>query len=91
MHAAAKAGFLEMGKDIGVEELSLYQPHQVRKKNVAYDRLQGLKDAGGLVPTVTNLRIQALAESMPASVRSEEREGTKVRVERGDASEETPA
>lgn len=88
--AAAEAGFLTLGDDLVPDEMSAYQPHQARKKYAAYDRHQGLGDAGRIVPQTQGLRLAELAEEMPESYRQYQRGGTQRRVEQGKATEPTP-
>ena len=90
IQAAEQAGYLSVEHDLTIEDLDLFQPHQVRKKYAAFDRIQGLADVGGLAPEVDGLRIQALAETRPAEEREQARTGTRLRVENGNAAEATP-
>ena len=90
LKAAADAGFLTIEKDIGVDEMSCYQPHQVRKKYTAHDRFEGLRDEGRIVPVTSRLRIAELAAELPGNVRRQQREGTRKRVSEGKATEPTP-
>ena len=91
LNAATEAGYLVLGTDLVPDELSAYQPHQVRKKYAVYDRFLGLNDVGRIVPKTHRLRIKALASDMVASSRSYQREGTQKRVVEGKASEDTPS
>jgi coenzyme F420 hydrogenase subunit beta len=88
--AAAADDVLTLEFDIPPDTLSLYQPHQVRKKYAAWPRHQGLRDAGRLAPATARLRIEALAADLPAATNRWQREGTRKRVESGKASEPTP-
>ena len=88
--AATEAGFLALGDDLVPDEMSAYQPHQARKKYAAYDRHQGVGDAGRIVPKTQRLRLEALAQEMPESYRQHQRKGTQKRVEEGKATEPTP-
>ena len=88
--AAMAAGFLVLENDLVPDEISAYQPHQVRKKYAAYDRFQGLGDAGRIVPLTQRLRIEELAQEMPDSYRTHQRQGTQQRVAEGKATEVTP-
>lgn len=89
--AATEAGFLALGDDLVPDEMSAYQPHQARKKYAAYDRHQGLGDAGRIVPQTRRLRLAALAQEMPESYRQYQREGAQQRVAQGKATEPTPS
>jgi len=90
IQAAADAGYLTLEYDIVPDELSLYQPHQVRKKYAARDRHLGLGDEGRIVPQTARLRIDELAADLPEAQRRFQREGTRKRVTIGKASEPTP-
>jgi coenzyme F420 hydrogenase subunit beta len=88
--AAAADGALTLEFDIPPDTLSLYQPHQVRKKYAAWPRHQGLREAGRLAPATARLRIEELAADLPEATNRWQREGTRKRVESGKASEPTP-
>lgn len=90
MQAAADSGYLTLEYDIVPDELSLYQPHQVRKKYAARDRHLGLGDEGRIVPQTARLRIDELAVDIPPAQRAFQRDGTRKRVAIGKASEPTP-
>lgn len=90
MEAAHYAGFLSIEYDITPDEMSIYQPHQMRKKYSVHDRHQGLEDEGRIVPVTQRLRIKELAEELPQAFRDDQREGTGYRVANGKASEPTP-
>lgn len=90
MLAAADAGYLTLDYDIVPDELSLYQPHQMRKKYAARDRHLGLGDEGRIVPQTARLRIDALAADLPTAQRAFQRDGTRKRVKIGKATEPTP-
>ena len=88
--AAARAGAVVIERDIAPDTMSIYQPHQMRKKYTAYDRHLGMGDEGRIVPKTARLRIKALAEEFPAATRNAQREGTRERIRNGKASEPTP-
>lgn len=90
LNAAAQAGFLTLDYDVTPDELSLYQPHQMRKKYSARDRHLGLGDEGRIVPQTARLRIDDLAADMPEAQRAFQRDGTRKRVAIGKATEPTP-
>ena len=90
MEAAAKAGAINIEYDITPEDMSIYQPHQIRKKYAAHDRHQGLGDEDRIVPKTDRLRISQLADELPESDRKHQREGTRSRVRSGKTTEPTP-
>ncbi len=88
--AAVRDGALTIEYDITPDEMSLYQPHQMRKKYAAWPRHQGLSDEGRIVPETHRLRIRELAEELPPSHSTYQREGTRKRVRAGKATEAKP-
>ena len=80
--AAEAAGALKIERDIEIADMSLYQPHQVKKKRAVFDRMQGLGDSGRMVPTTKRLRIEALAAEMPDDFRQAQRRGVRARAEK---------
>ena len=77
-------------RDITPDDMSIYQPHQMRKKYAVAARYQGLKEAGNLAPTTDRLRIEELAAELPQHVNDYQREGAAERVKIGKATEPTP-
>jgi len=90
LEAAAKTGAINIEYDITPDDMSIYQPHQMRKKYAAHDRLQGLGDEGRIVPKTDRLRLAELADELQESDRNFQREGTRTRVRSGKATEPKP-
>ena len=90
LEAAIAAGALETEYDISPDELSMYQPHQMRKKYASYPRHLGLEDEGRIVPVTNRLRIAELAAELPKAHSQGQREGTAKRVREGKADEPLP-
>ena len=90
LEAAERDGVLTIEYDVTPDEMSLYQPHQMRKKYAAWPRHLGLGDEGRIVPVTERLRIRELAEQLPTSHSDHQRQGTRERVRRGKTSEPTP-
>lgn len=90
MEAAERASALTIEYDITPDDLSIYQPHQLRKKYAAWARHQGLGDAGHIVPETHRLRIAELAEELTDESKKRQRDGTRHRVEIGKATEPRP-
>jgi len=90
LEAAAAAGVLSLGQDVTPDEMSGYQPHQMRKKYAAWSRFQGIGDEGRIVPHVERLRIQELAEDLTDSRNEYQRNGTRQRIIDGKVQEPTP-
>ncbi len=88
--AAIAEGALTIEYDIVPDDMSIYQPHQMHKKYAAHARHQGLADEGRIRPETTGLRIEELAEELPASVNHLQRQGTRKRIQEGRVSEPTP-
>ncbi len=90
LEAAARDGALVLEYDVTPDEMSHYQPHQMRKKYAAWARFQGLADEGRIEPETERLRIEALAAELPEAVNDYQRQGTRKRVRGGKAVEERP-
>jgi len=88
--AAAADGALTLENDVTPDDMSMYQPHQMRKKYNAWARHQGLADAGRIVPQTNRLRIEALARENTDTTNRFQREGTVKRVDIGKATLPTP-
>ena len=88
--AAAADGALTLENDVTPDEMSMYQPHQMRKKYHAWARHQGIGDAGRIVPLTARLRIEELARENTDTINDFQRQGTVKRVEMGKATLPTP-
>ncbi|MEM9521453.1 MAG: Coenzyme F420 hydrogenase/dehydrogenase, beta subunit C-terminal domain [Actinomycetota bacterium] len=88
--AAAADGALVIERDIGVDDMSEYQPHQVRKKYEVGMRLDAIGETGRLRPQTARLRIEELAAEHPVEVRRTEMDGTIARIRAGKATLPTP-
>lgn len=91
LESAARDGAITIEYDIMPDEMSVYQPHQMHKKYQAGPRLQGLADAGYMVPSTRGLRLAELASQLPDATTAAEREGTSHRVREGRAAEPDPS
>ena len=90
--AAAEAdGALVVEREITVDDMSEYQPHQVRKKYAAGLRHQALGELGRIEPRTERLRLVELAAEQPVEFRQRQIEGTKDRVAIGKATRATPS
>lgn len=88
--AAERDGALTVEYDIAPDEMSHYQPHQMRKKYAAFPRHQGLRDEGRLAPETARLRIAELAAMLPDETSAYQREGARARARAGKADEPRP-
>lgn len=88
--AAERDGALTIECEIGPDELSEYQPHQVRRKQAVGIRHEAMRDAGRIAPRTERLRVDELAADVPVAVREAQRAGTLERIAAGKASEPTP-
>lgn len=73
--SALVAGALILENKLGPRDMDGFQPHQVRKKQAVWSRLKGLQRAGQMVPEVTGLRIEELAEAAGPELAEREAEG----------------
>ncbi|MFT5137031.1 MAG: coenzyme F420 hydrogenase subunit beta [Arenicella sp.] len=85
--SAIESGALILENQLGPRDMDGFQPHQVRKKKAVWSRLKGLERAGQLVPEVTGLRIQELAEAAGTELAKREAEGAYQRALMGKARE----
>ncbi len=90
LEAAARDGALTIECDIGPDDLSVYQPHQVRKKYAVAPRLAGIADMERITPRFTGLRLDELAAAMSSEDYERQRAGTRDRIRIGKATEPTP-
>ena len=90
LEAAETDGVLTIEYDVTPDEMSLYQPHQMRKKYAAWPRHQGLGDEGRIVPHTRRLRIKQLSQQLPAGFSEHQRAGTRNRIHSGKADEPSP-
>lgn len=90
MQAAARDGALVLDRTVSIEDISDYQPHQVRKKQAVGARYEGLRRAGKLVPETARLRIEDLMAANAPETNAEQTDGTMRRAAEGKTSEPTP-
>jgi coenzyme F420 hydrogenase subunit beta len=83
MAAAAEAGDVRIAREIGLDEMSLHQPHQVTKKEEVWGRLAGLRAAKHLVPDVEGLRLREIASGQPRSKSMAAAKGARRRLRQG--------
>ena len=79
---AMKAGYLEKGDDLSIDDLNEFQPHQVNKKTAVYARHLGMKKSG--LPTLytDGLRIKELYDKNDKEYNAKEEEGTSSRIDK---------
>jgi coenzyme F420 hydrogenase subunit beta len=87
---AAGAVTIDGDGDITPDEMTMYQPHQMRKKYTVGSRHEALGQVGRIVPVTNGLRIGQLAGELPAEVRAGQREGALQRIADGKATQPTP-
>ncbi|MEM7134801.1 MAG: Coenzyme F420 hydrogenase/dehydrogenase, beta subunit C-terminal domain [Chloroflexota bacterium] len=85
--AAVNHGALIVDQAFTPRDLDHFQPHQVRKKKAVWARIEGLRQAGQLAPTISDLRIEELAMENDPGVNLRETEGTLQRAQEGRTSE----
>jgi coenzyme F420 hydrogenase subunit beta len=88
--AAIADGALTIEYNITADDMSIYQPHQMRKKYAAWARHQGLADEGRISPQTARLRIEELAQELPEDRNQYQRDGTRKRIRDGKVDEPTP-
>ncbi len=90
LEAAERDGALVIEREIGPAEMSVYQPHQVRKKIAVAPRLLGIADEGRIVPRYDRLRLDELVAEQPVEINEAQRHGTRERIRMGKATEPAP-
>ncbi len=88
--AAADVGALVVECDITPDDMTTYQPHQMRKKFAAGPRHDALAEAGRIKPVTSGLRLTELAAELPSSITAEQRAGVNQRISVGKATQPTP-
>ncbi|MCR9256435.1 MAG: Coenzyme F420 hydrogenase/dehydrogenase, beta subunit C-terminal domain [Alphaproteobacteria bacterium] len=88
--SAVAAGALTIESEEDVDALSLWQPHQVRRKQAAHARLQAIADSGRIAPVTRRLRLEEIAAVNPPEINARQRSGTAERIVVGKATEPTP-
>jgi len=75
-----KAGYLEKGDDLSIDDLNEFQPHLVNKKTAVYARHLGMKKSG--LPTLytDGLRIKELYDKNDKEYNAKEEQGTIERI-----------
>jgi len=91
LDAAVEAGAVTLGHAITPEDVSVYQPHQIRKKYAAGPRLEALAAAGRIAPVTNGLRLDQLANELTESDRQAQRNGVAQRIAVGKATLPPPA
>ena len=90
LQAAEQDGVLTIEYDVTPDDMSHYQPHQMRKKYAAWGRFKGMGEEGRIVPKTNRLRIEQLAAELPVEANEYQCKGTRERIRAGKASEPTP-
>ena len=88
--AALKAGALIAGEHITPDQMTEYQPHQMRKKFAVAGRFAGLKSIGRLAPETSGLRLEELSATLPPEHFERQFQGAIDRVQAGKAREDRP-
>jgi coenzyme F420 hydrogenase subunit beta len=88
--SAVAAGDLVLGDSITPRELDSFQPHQVRKKEAAAARFEGLTAAGFPVIDTPGLRLDELGRRISSAARANQLDGTKKRALGGRIAEPLP-
>ena len=90
LESAQRDDAITIDHDVTADDLSCYQPHQMRKKYAVWARYQGLSDEGRIVPQVNRLRIRELAKEQTVETNEHQREGTRRRIRDGKVAVPTP-
>src|SRR5262249_24185829 len=83
LEEAVRAGALVLIQDLDCRDLDNVQPHQVEKKQAVAARLAAMRDAGAMIPSFTQLRLEAAAATTDAEAQRVNYAGMRERLERG--------
>lgn len=72
---AVADGAVKIVRAIGFRDLDDFQPHQVRKKQAVWARLEGMRAAGLATPRVARLRLEELAATSDKGANEREKQG----------------
>ena len=86
-NAAAEAGYITVGEDVGPRWYDGYQPHQVSKKLSIRARFDGLLAEGYLVPRSRNLRLDELGGKASPERYEQQMAGARERIRIGKGAE----
>ena len=90
MTRAIAAGYLAIGDTLDAAHMSNVQPHQVKKRQAARARWDGMASQGRLTPRTHGLRLDALRDTLNDAVYQAQRDGTAQRIKAGRAEEARP-
>ncbi len=91
LDSALSDGALHLQRaDLTPEDMTNYQPHQMKKKYAVWARYQGLGAEGCIVPQTQRLRLEELGRAMDQDFNTNQTDGTRRRVRAGKTSEPTP-
>ena len=82
LNEAAKTGFIHIGDKLEIEDISDFQPHQVKKKKAVYARHQGMKKNNSPTINTKGLRIEELSKLNSVEFNQKEEDGIKSRIKK---------
>tara|TARA_Y100000992_G_C21249411_1_gene485044 strand:+ start:72 stop:1292 length:1221 start_codon:yes stop_codon:yes gene_type:complete len=82
LNGAIKAGFIQRGDDLSIDDINDFQPHQVNKKKAVYARHLGLKKNNLPTLQTEKLRIKEIYDNNDKEFNYIEEEGISSRVEK---------
>ena len=82
LNGAIKAGFIQRGDDLSIDDINDFQPHQVNKKKAVYARHLGLKKNNLPTLQTERLRIKEIYDNNDKEFNYIEEEGISSRVEK---------
>ncbi|MEM1200794.1 MAG: Coenzyme F420 hydrogenase/dehydrogenase, beta subunit C-terminal domain [Pseudomonadota bacterium] len=91
LNAAIRDGALGVDDpELTPEQMTDFQPHQMKKKYAVWARFEGLRAEGRTAPITNRLRLKQLADEMGDEFNTEQTDGTRQRVRDGKTTEPTP-
>lgn len=90
VEATVRDGALILEQPLTARDMDHFQPHQVRKKEAVWARIEGLRQAGNRTPETSGLRIEALSKRNDKATNQAQIDGIKQRVNEGRFGEPSP-
>ncbi len=82
LNDAARSGYIKIGDELEIQEISEFQPHQVSKKKAVFARHEGMRKKGIPAISTNGLRIKELYALNSKALNLAEEEGIDPRIKK---------
>ena len=82
LNDAARSGYIKIGDELEIHEISEFQPHQVSKKRAVFARHKGMRKKGIPAISTNGLRIKELYALNSKALNLAEEEGIDPRIKK---------